>query len=175
MRNKYYGELWAIRVVLYMLKHSLMLKHGLTHLIVKFDIKLVLHFRSLTIIAKKEKEKMPVLIETADPFLHKFFKFTLWRCAQLLRNFIRLERSWKNFIKLRYYNFCRRQCCWALWSLTMFYLDYDPTWNNIVTVFNMRFSEIFIFLFSPQPMVLVGKLQCRNVEYDSPIQFLIAL
>ena len=51
MRNKYSGELWAIRVVFYMLKHSL------THLIVKFDTKLVLHFLTLTIIAKKKKKK----------------------------------------------------------------------------------------------------------------------
>ena len=71
MRNKYSGELWAIRDMLYMLKHSL------THLIVKFDTKLVLHFLTLTIIVKKKKKKMPVLLETADPFLPKFFKFTL--------------------------------------------------------------------------------------------------
>ena len=55
-----------------------MLKHSLTHLIVKFDTKLVLHFLTLTIIAKKKKKKkMPVSLETADPFLPKFFKFTL--------------------------------------------------------------------------------------------------
>ena len=53
-----------------------MLKHSLNHLIVKFDTKLVLHFLTLTIIAKKKK-KMPVSLETADPFLPKFFKFTL--------------------------------------------------------------------------------------------------
>ena len=31
--------------------------------------------------------------------------------------------------------------CWALWSLVVFDLDYDPTQNNVVTVFNGRFSE----------------------------------
>ena len=137
-----------------------------------------MHFLILTIIAnKKIKIKMSVLVETANPFLHKFFKFILWRCTQLLRNFIKLERSWKNFIKLRYYNFCKRQLYWALWSLIVFYPDYDLTRNSIVTVFNRRFFDIliFLFLFSPSPMVLLGKRQCKNVvEYDSPIQFLIA-
>ena len=32
------------------------------------------------------------------------------------------------------------KCC-ALWSLVMFDPDYDPTRNNVVTVFNGRFSE----------------------------------
>ena len=129
-----------------------MLKHSLTHLIVKFDTKLDLHFLILTIVANKKIKKMSVLLGTAYPFLHKFFKFTLWRWAQLLRNFIRLERRWKNFIKLRYYNFCRRQHYWALWNLIAFYPDYDPIRNNIVTVFNRRFSNILIFLFHFPPL-----------------------
>ena len=38
-----------------------MLKHSLTHLIVKFDTKLVLHFLTLTIIAKKKKKNASII------------------------------------------------------------------------------------------------------------------
>ena len=41
------------------------------------------------------------------------------------------------------------EICWALQSLIVFDLDYNPTQNNIVTVFNEKFSEaqglIFVF------------------------------
>ena len=32
-------------------------------------------------------------------------------------------------------------CVGLLWSLVVFYSDYDPTRNNVVTVFNGRFFE----------------------------------
>ena len=32
-------------------------------------------------------------------------------------------------------------CVGLLWSLVVFYSDYDPTRNNVVTVFNGSFSE----------------------------------
>ena len=43
------------------------------------------------------------------------------------------------------------QCgkCWALWSLVVFDLDYDSTRNNVVTVFNERFSEALARFCSP--------------------------
>ena len=31
--------------------------------------------------------------------------------------------------------------CWALWSLIVFDSDYNLTQNNVVIVFNKRFSE----------------------------------
>ena len=31
--------------------------------------------------------------------------------------------------------------CWTLWSLVVFDMNYDPTQNNVVTVFNGRLSE----------------------------------
>ena len=33
------------------------------------------------------------------------------------------------------------EICWVFWSLVAFDLDYDSTQNNIVMVFNGRFSE----------------------------------
>ena len=33
----------------------------------------------------------------------------------------------------------KREICWAFWSLVVFDLDYDPTQNNIVTIFNGKF------------------------------------
>ena len=61
--------------------------------------------------------------------LELFYPFSFFRKLQ----FMELDHV---YIQLSLQGYC-----WALWSLVVFDLDYDPIRNNVVMVFNGKFFE----------------------------------